>query len=389
VPEPDDRLRDALERAARPPGADGVLDAVVVRKRRRRQVRRAQLGAVPVLALALIAGLLTAGGDDDGRTGVAAGPSAGGRTTTTALASSTSAAPSSMAASAGGATATTRPRATTTTSQDPSGVRGGIAFVDHGHLYVMEPDGSGRIELPVGREEGPFVGDPDWNRDGTRIVFVTLSKYGGDMRSVRRDGSDVQTIPNVTGLLRTPRVSPDDRKIIYVQTDMYGSNGSLYLMNTDGSGGRRLSPDPIETSDLGPAWAPDSSRIVFSTRPYSQQGPTTLAVLNLQTGKRTPLPLPAGVENATDPSWSPDGRSIAFTARSHDWRTSDVYVMNADGSDPVRLTTTGVDAMPDWSPGGGWLVFARDGDVWTMHADGSAPTRIADVDVAIYAPSWR
>jgi Tol biopolymer transport system component len=380
-------LRNALEGAVHPAGTDGVVARVAARKRRRAQVRRVQLAAAPVLAIALIAGLLTASGDEDTERQLAI---TGGSVPTTALVSSTSAVPGTTAASVSGAPATKRPRSTTTTRQMPSDVRGGIAIAG-GRLYVMQPDGSGLVELPVRPDETPSVGDADWNRDGTRIVFVTMSKYGGDMRTVRRDGSDVQIIPGVTGLLRTPRFSPDGEQIVYVSTDMYGSTGRLHLINADGSGARLLSSDPTDTSDLSPAWAPDGSRVVFSTRPlYGQQGPTTLAVLNVRTGKRTPLPLPAGVEVATDPSWSPDGRRIAFTARSHDWRRSDVWVMDADGADPVRLTTTGVDAMPDWSPGGGWLVFVHAGDVWTMHADGSAPISIADLDVAgIYAPSWR
>jgi Tol biopolymer transport system component len=72
-------------------------------------------------------------------------------------------------------------------------------------------------------------------------------------------------------------------------------------------------------------------------------------------------------ENEADdgsPSWSPDGRRIAFTSTSdHEgdgFDSEELYVMEADGAGQTRLTENeSGEGGPSWSPDGEWLVFAR------------------------------
>jgi Tol biopolymer transport system component len=74
-----------------------------------------------------------------------------------------------------------------------------------------------------------------------------------------------------------------------------------------------------------------------------------------------------------EPDWSPDGRSIAFTSG----RTGQfaIHVMNADGSG-MRLLGEGI--QPSWSPDGSRLAFLSGGSVWVMNADGSGQRRITN-----------
>ncbi|NJN55447.1 MAG: hypothetical protein HC804_12240 [Anaerolineae bacterium] len=87
------------------------------------------------------------------------------------------------------------------------------------------------------------------------------------------------------------------------------------------------------------------------------------------------------------PAWSPDNSQIAFqSTRSGN---SDVYVMNADGSNVRRLTfTDSYDGAPSWSPDGRQLVFSsrRTGayELWIMNADGSNQHRIPNTSPALY-----
>ena len=78
---------------------------------------------------------------------------------------------------------------------------------------------------------------------------------------------------------------------------------------------------------------------------------------------------------AGTPTWSPDGRMIAFNSLSHDGpRGYDVYVMNADGSDQRRLTRNV--SFHAWSPDGRKLAFDGNGDIFVMNADGSGQRRL-------------
>jgi Tol biopolymer transport system component len=90
------------------------------------------------------------------------------------------------------------------------------------------------------------------------------------------------------------------------------------------------------------------------------------------------------------PSWSPDGRKIAFSQSG-----GEIWVMNADGSAPKELTSTptAVDISPTWSPDGTKIAFARyssgNYDIWTMNADGSNPTNVTNNPAEDIDPSWQ
>lgn len=90
----------------------------------------------------------------------------------------------------------------------------------------------------------------------------------------------------------------------------------------------------------------------------------------------------------SSPSWSPDGQKIAFSRTSEDG--SEIYVMNADGSKPVRLTDNG--ANPAWSPDGGKIAFSRlrDGnsEIYAMNASGDSLTNLSKSTEDDYFASW-
>ena len=87
--------------------------------------------------------------------------------------------------------------------------------------------------------------------------------------------------------------------------------------------------------------------------------------------------------------FSPDGSKIAFYS-SRDGNF-EIYTMNADGTNPTRLTNNAAnDFGPSWSPDGSKIVFnsSRDGnfEIYTMNADGTSPTRLTNSSTFEAAP---
>jgi TolB protein len=92
--------------------------------------------------------------------------------------------------------------------------------------------------------------------------------------------------------------------------------------------------------------------------------------------------------------WSPDGKKIAFT--SDRTGQAEVYLMNVDGSQQTRLTTSPKDASfngPDWSPDGTKLLYLHSlpngGEIWIMNADGSGQTKLMDAYGFGDSPVWQ
>lgn len=214
-------------------------------------------------------------------------------------------------------------------------------------LHLADGDGSD----PVPLAEGAY---PAWSPDGTRIVFHRTSDERASHRQRARDGE-------------------------------------LFVMDVEGS----------EATFLGhgvqPAWSPDGERVVF----VSSDG---IAVMNADgSGAATLLPHdfldhahPASDLGVGAPDWSPDGERIAFQHMGDGYiLPSQLYVMDADGSDPRRLTPTEgrqfAEAFPAWKPDGSRIVFWSYGHgIAVVRGAGGRPDGLFEHAGVVYRanPTW-
>jgi Tol biopolymer transport system component len=223
----------------------------------------------------------------------------------------------------------------------------------------------------------------------------------------------IQSKPRLRSLdVQAPAWSPDGRTIVFVS--WRDGNGEVYAMDADGSGPRNLTQHPAK--DVRPAWSPDGRSIAFvSSRDRHQR---------MQPGRRTP-PEQSDIyvmnadgsrkrkltrDRAFDdyPTWSPDGRRIAFVrGRLHGnprpgrdvrrWYLYDLYVVNADGSGLRRLTLRVPEGTPEttgprkggqlvWSPDGRTIYFGR----YLVRTDGSGARRLPYIPLtAVWSPDGR
>ena len=288
---------------------------------------------------------------------------------------------------------------------------GKITFTDgggeHSSISVMNPDGSGRLQLtftqimcpppnrPPGYGCGPDQLDysPAWSPDGKQIAFVrSVSapnfRYDSDVFVMNADGSDQRRLTLLLNvhIVSHPAWSPDGSKLAFVGPHTGDYYSQVYVMNTNGSGLR-----PVGRG-VDPAWSPDGSKLAFSYGSLHLMNPDGSGRTQITAPKNPSLHL---VDYDWAPAWSPDGARIIFN-RSVGCDLDDacqsitIWTVNADGSNPAKLADIEAYGRFAWSPDGTKIVFSANGDLFTMEADGGNVTRITNTpDKGEWLPSWQ
>lgn len=143
--------------------------------------------------------------------------------------------------------------------------------------------------------------------------------------------------------------------------------------------------------------APDGYDLVYSAWPDIPVGDWRLFRTRLGSGVSQPIIPPEVLQDFgfSRASVSPDGRRIVFAGFQTYGDAVYVFTANADGSDMRQLTTGGREGQPTWSPDGRKIAYVRwprdqDADIWVMNADGTEPVNVTASmgNLNQYSPDW-
>ena len=250
----------------------------------------------------------------------------------------------------------------------PDGTR--LAYWMRGQIWVMNADGTHNTAL-AGTPGAPLGGgyltvapaSPTWSPDGRQIAYTT----GNESRSLWLMNADGSNKHQIAPVGRYPAVeldwSPSGRQFAFTRWEWGESASDLNLMDANGTHRRLLGPAAggFHGPAANPDWSPNGEKIAFTyfgpVPPY-RAGTTGDQVAVINPSGHDLVRLTTGRASSFDPAWSPDGRRIAFVREpvgkgltSTLRAGSEIYVMNADGTNLRQLTHDKIgEASPAWQP---------------------------------------
>lgn len=225
-------------------------------------------------------------------------------------------------------------------------------------------------------------------------LILTLLKVGDRYQiwSLKADGTQQRKLIDETNEIDSPQWSPAGDSIYYVRRK---ESTTEFVRFNDRSGSQTL----IDSLGVGRFFtiSADGSRLAYTR---SNNSSNLWRVSVSENGKAKPQlsPLTIGTSYHGDPSFSPDGRWLAFPAGASDKETN-IYKMEAAGGQPVQLTffEHAIAASPAWSADGERIAFLSnqtgETKVWTVGAQGGTAaalegTHSADTGLELsWAPS--
>jgi len=223
--------------------------------------------------------------------------------------------------------------------------KGGLFAVKQGHLNQLTED--------------PTDSEPNFSPDGRTIAFVR----GGDIYSVRPDGSGQRQLTSGPEVDSLPKIAPNGRYVVFERRGALGGPSSLYTVGATGGGLRALTSSG---DDHDAAFSPDGKSIVFvRSTPGAEGGNDDVYSIRPTGSGLARLTKTAGIDEFAPRFFA--GGVIYSRGESSEGPAAyaDIYTMRRDGTRPKpQVAGVGSAYVEDVSPDGKMLIFRRDQGLW-------------------------
>jgi Tol biopolymer transport system component/DNA-binding winged helix-turn-helix (wHTH) protein len=265
-----------------------------------------------------------------------------------------------------------------------------LVFVGVAWLYFHRPISEPSMLAPVKVSRvTSFPGiekDPALSPDGKQLAFV----WDGE----KRDNFDVyvqfigagppRRLTNDPNSDVSPTWSPDGGHIAFVR--VFDGHSDVYLAPSSGGHERKLAELYSVWAGKSLDWSPDGKTIVAAAK-NSPKDTYSLVSISVANGEKQKLTHPADrLFGDTSPSFSPDGRLLAF-GRSTGSALSDIYLLPLSGGELRRLTFHKTSDGPVWTQDGSEVIFVSGNEgserLWRISASGGKPQPLTFSSIGI------
>lgn len=273
--------------------------------------------------------------------------------------------------------------------------RGGANFKE---LYTMDWDANESSVKKLTNYKS-IVASPAWSFDAKKIAFSAfifhpeLKIRNLDLLVMDLNSGSTRSLSAQKGINSGAAFTPDNNNIFFTMSR--SGEADLHKFALDTGKVIRITRGPLNAMNVEPSISADGKRIAFSS---NRSGLAMIYVMDINGSNVTRLTF-AGNFNAS-PSWSPDGKLITFAGYDRDQDNFDIFLMQSDGTNLIRLTGSAKrnsrrmanNEDPSFSPDGRHIVFSSDRtgtkQVYMVNLDGSDERRLTLDNFTYEKPRW-
>jgi len=252
-------------------------------------------------------------------------------------------------------------------------------------ICIVNADGSGYRRLTNADDVRHYY--PSVAPDGQSVVYSAYHE-----QTKHFEIYELQLLTNETkmltydfGDLNAPEISPDGKTIAFTRYYLDVNKPTTWLMDRDGTNLRQV----VDLRAWDPTWSPDGSAILFASLINNR---SQLSIVNVDgTGLRQVGDFPF-LRGRSD--WSIQDLIVTYSGLR--WER-ELYIMNSDGSGQQRISPIGGNSQgPSFSPDGRWIAFTSYFDRYEVHGceiyiirvDGTDLRRLTNNEYCDYQPRW-